>query len=73
MFMAHWDTREIADKDENPENFNTPIIGANDGASGVAILMVLSELLESYPLQNIGIDLLFVDGYFMCKNRLIYS
>ena len=62
ILMAHWDTREIADKDANPENFNTPIIGANDGASGIAVLMVLSEILESYPLQNIGIDLLFVDG-----------
>jgi len=62
MLMAHWDTREIADKDPNPENFDTPIIGANDGASGIAILMVLSEMLESYPLQKIGVDLLFVDG-----------
>ena len=62
LFMAHWDTREIADKDPNKENYNTPIMGANDGASGVAVLMSLAEILHSNPLNNIGVDLLFVDG-----------
>ena len=37
LFMAHFDTRDRADKDSNPKNFNTPIMGANDGASGVAL------------------------------------
>ena len=40
LLLAHWDTREIADKDEKIENQQKPIIGANDGASGIAILMV---------------------------------
>ncbi len=62
MLMAHWDTREIADRDPNPKNRDKPILGANDGASGVAVLMVLSEILKQYKLKNIGIDLLFVDG-----------
>ena len=62
MLMAHWDTREIADKDPNPENHNIPILGANDGASGTAILMVLSEILSKNKVDNIGIDLLFIDG-----------
>tara|TARA_B100000029_G_scaffold510689_1_gene602768 strand:- start:579 stop:1496 length:918 start_codon:yes stop_codon:yes gene_type:complete len=62
MLMAHWDTREIADKDPNPENHNKPILGANDGASGVAVLMVLAEIISNNELSNIGIDLLFIDG-----------
>ena len=55
--MAHWDTREIADKDEKKDNQNKPIIGANDGASGVAILMLLSEIFSDFPFDNIGVDL----------------
>ena len=68
LFMAHWDTREIADKDPNKENYNTPIMGANDGASGVAVLMSLAEILYSNPLNNIGVDLLFVDGEDMGRH-----
>jgi hypothetical protein len=62
MLMAHWDTRKVADMDENKENQNTPIIGANDGASGVAVLMVISEMLHHLPLLNLGVDILLVDG-----------
>ena len=61
MLLAHWDTREIADMDTIKENQNTPIIGANDGASGIAVLLTLAELLANNPV-DIGIDLLFVDG-----------
>ena len=62
MFMAHWDTREIADLDPSLNNRSLPIIGANDGASGVAALLTIAEILYSMPLLNIGVDLLFVDG-----------
>lgn len=68
MLMAHWDTREIADKDKNPDNHNKPILGANDGASGTAALMVLSEIISDNQLNNIGIDLLFIDGEDMGKS-----
>ena len=68
MFMAHWDTREIADKDKNPDNHDKPILGANDGASGTAVLMVLSEILSNNQLDNIGVDLLFIDGEDMGKS-----
>ena len=67
MLMAHWDTREFADKDLNPKNRLLPIIGANDGASGVSILLAIAEILTDNPLNNIGIDLLFVDGEDMGK------
>ena len=61
LFMAHWDTRDRAEKDEDINNRSKPIIGANDGASGVALLMELSNYISNYPLKNIGIDFLFVD------------
>ena len=67
LLMAHWDTREIADKDPIIENRYKPILGANDGASGIAILMVLADMLNNNELNNIGIDLLFVDGEDMGK------
>ena len=41
-------TREFADKDPNPENQSLPILGANDGASGVAVLLTLAEISVSY-------------------------
>tara|TARA_B110000438_G_C15792786_1_gene641494 strand:- start:511 stop:1353 length:843 start_codon:yes stop_codon:yes gene_type:complete len=62
MIMAHWDTREVADQDPNINNRNLPILGANDGASGVSVLLTLAEILSKTQLLNIGVDLLFVDG-----------
>lgn len=59
MISAHWDTRPVADLD--PFDPDRPIIGANDGASGVAVLMHLAELLKEFP-PSIGIDLAFWDG-----------
>ena len=62
LILAHWDTREVADRDPILANQDNPILGANDGASGIAILMELVNILFNNPLINIGVDLLFVDG-----------
>ncbi len=62
MFLAHWDTREFADKDENINFRKKPVLGANDGASGVSVLMTLAEMLSDNPPINIGVDLLFLDA-----------
>ena len=62
LLMAHFDTREYADKDINEANHSKPVIGANDGASGVAILMEFAKFLKQNPLSNIGIDILLTDG-----------
>ena len=68
LLMAHWDTREIADKETSEVDKLKPIMGANDGASGIAILMHLSEIFSNYPFNNIGVDLLFVDGEDMGRH-----
>ncbi len=49
MLCAHWDTRPWADKDPNPKNRDLPILGANDGASGVAILLEIARILSVNP------------------------
>ena len=59
---AHWDTRPWADRDADITKHNTPIIGANDAASGIAVLMELATILQTYEPTVYGIDLLFFDA-----------
>jgi len=61
LFVAHWDTRPFADKSANLGQQRLPVPGANDGASGVAVLLGVADALKSKP-PTIGVDLLFVDG-----------
>lgn len=61
LFCAHWDTRPWADQDSNPANHSKPILGANDGASGVAVLLVIAKILGENPPEK-GIDIVFFDG-----------
>lgn len=61
LYVTHWDTRPIADSDPNPVNRTKPILGANDGASGVGLFVALGDILKKTP-PNVGVDLLFVDG-----------
>lgn len=61
LYVAHWDTRPRADSDRNLGNRQLPIPGANDGASGVAVLIALGDQLRATP-PTVGVDLLFVDG-----------
>jgi len=61
LFCCHWDTRPIADKDPDHNNRHTPIPGANDGASGVAVLLELATLFhEKPPLKTVS--LVFLDA-----------
>ena len=62
LLIAHWDTRRYADKDPDSSNHFKPVIGANDGASGVAVLLAILEQLNKKNLSNIGIDFLFADA-----------
>jgi Zn-dependent M28 family amino/carboxypeptidase len=61
LFLTHWDTRPRADQSPDPGRRGDPVPGANDGASGTAVLLHLAELLSASPAPA-GVDLLFVDG-----------
>ena len=60
LFLAHWDTRPHADQSANLGAQRLPVPGANDGASGVAVLLGVAGALKRPPAM--GVDLLFVDG-----------
>ena len=49
MLCAHWDTRPWADNDPNPDNHKTPVLGANDGASGVAVMIEIVASCRANP------------------------
>ena len=61
LLMAHWDTRPWADNDPNPANHNKPVMGANDGASGVGVLLQLARHLKA-DSTSLGIDIVLVDA-----------
>lgn len=61
LLCAHWDTRPIAEKDPDPAMRDKPIDGANDGGSGVGVLLEIARILrETSP--PIGIDFIFFDA-----------
>lgn len=61
LLAAHWDTRPRADQERNPEDRQRPIAGADDGASGVAVLLELARIMKDNP-PPIGVDILLFDG-----------
>ena len=60
LLAAHWDTRAVADDDPDPSRRDEPVPGANDGASGVAVLLALAEVMREAP-PPVGVDLVFFD------------
>jgi hypothetical protein len=61
LFGAHWDSRAWADKDPDPTKRKNPVMGANDGASGVAVLLEVARVLKKSGTP-IGVDLVLFDG-----------
>jgi len=61
LLAAHWDTRPVADRESDPVLAAQPIPGANDGASGVAVLLELAALLAERP-PRLGVDIVLFDG-----------
>lgn len=61
LLFSHWDSRPWADNDPNPSNHKQPVMGANDGASGVGILLEMARLMGANS-PNIGIDIVFFDA-----------
>ena len=60
LLFAHWDTRPFADEESDPGAQTTPISGADDGASGVGVLLEVARQLQQQS-PDIGVDIAFFD------------
>lgn len=61
LLFAHWDTRPFSDRDPDPQNYNKPILGANDAASGVGVLLEVARNLQ-IKSPEVGVDIIFFDA-----------
>ena len=57
---AHYDSRPWADNDENPDNHRTPVMAANDGASGIAVMMEIARNIHTLA-PKVGVDFICFD------------
>ena len=61
LLCAHWDSRPYADNDPDEKNYRKHILGVNDGASGVGVLLEIARLLQQQE-PTVGIDIVFFDA-----------
>lgn len=61
LYVTHWDSRPRSESASDSARRRLPVPGANDGASGTAMLIALGDVLEATP-PRVGVDFLFVDG-----------
>ncbi len=61
LLCAHWDSRPWADEDPDSSRRREPVMGANDGASGVAVLLEIARVLRENP-PPVGVDIVLFDG-----------
>lgn len=61
LLGAHWDTRPFADSPINEERREEPILGADDGGSGVAVLLEVARQLQANPI-SLGVDIVLFDA-----------
>jgi hypothetical protein len=68
ILCTHYDTRPIADQEEDERKWRQPFISANDGGSGVALLMELAHHMKDLKTE-VGVDFVFFDGEEYIFNR----
>lgn len=68
LLCAHYDTRPFPDEDPDPKKRRDPFLGANDGASGTALLMELGTHMEDFP-GPLGIDVVLFDAEELVYDR----
>lgn len=61
LICAHWDSRPWADNDPDPANHHTPVLAANDGASGIAVMLEIARLLKAQN-PEVGVDFICFDA-----------
>ena len=63
LLCAHWDSRPWADNDPDEANHTKPVMAANDGASGVAVMLEIARLLQADTCQlPVGVDFVCFDA-----------
>ena len=62
MICAHWDSRPWADNDPDEANWRKPVMAANDGASGVAVMLELARLLQQNDSARVAVDFICFDA-----------
>ena len=62
LVCAHWDSRPWADNDPDSANWRKPVVAANDGASGVAVILELARLVSKTDSLGVGIDFVCFDA-----------
>ena len=62
MLCAHWDCRPWADNDPNEDNWRKPIVAANDGASGVGVMIEIARQLQLSDSLQLGVDFICFDA-----------
>lgn len=62
LVCAHWDSRPWADNDPDSANWRKPVVGANDGASGVAVMLELARLIAKSDSLAVGVDFVCFDA-----------
>lgn len=61
LLFAHWDSRPWSDSDPDPKNHRKPVMGANDGASGVGVLLEIARQIQK-EAPALGVDIIFFDA-----------
>lgn len=62
LLCAHWDSRPWADNDPDSTNWHKPVMAANDGASGVAVMLELARILSNDTTVKVGVDFVCFDA-----------
>ena len=62
LICAHWDSRPWADNDPDSANWRKPVMAANDGASGVAVMLELARLLQQHDSAAVAVDFVCFDA-----------
>ena len=68
LLCAHWDSRFIAEKDKNLNKQKMPVPGADDGATGVGVLIEIARQISLNPLKEVGLDIVLFDLEDQGKN-----
>ncbi|MES2382285.1 MAG: M28 family peptidase [Bacteroidota bacterium] len=62
LITAHWDSRPVADNDPVESNRTKPVLAADDGGSGVAVMLEIARVIKQNKLNGIGVDLICFDA-----------